>query len=108
MRPRHFIFASVCCLALTNCGAVTESLLVDPSAYAYYRCEDIARALPGKLAREQQLKALIAVAEKESFGVAIAAVAYQDEYVRTQAEIRILAESARERRCEGISVPSAK
>jgi hypothetical protein len=108
MRPRHFIFASVCCLALANCGAVTESLLVDPSAYAYYRCDDIARILPAKIGREQELKALIAVAEQESFGVAVAAVAYQDEYVKTRAEIRILAENAKELRCEGISIPPAK
>lgn len=93
---------------MTGCGAITESLLVDPSAYAYYRCDDIARILPSKLAREQQLKSLIAAAEQEAFGGVIAAVSYKDEYVRTRAEIRQLAESAKDRRCEGISIPPEK
>ena len=80
-------------------GDAAEQFLVRPGRFDYLSCAEIAKASETGAKRERDLKALIDRAEKESFGVLMAAASYRGEYLQAQGEQTMLAEVAREKNC---------
>jgi hypothetical protein len=80
-------------------GDAAEQLLVRPGRFDYLSCAEIAKTSETTAKREQQLKALIDRAEKEAFGILMAAASYRGEYLQAQGEQKMLAEAARQKNC---------
>jgi hypothetical protein len=89
---------------VSGCGSF-DMLFVTPGAFDYSSCADIAAAVKGTSARQQELKVLIDKAEQESAGVIIAAGAYRSEYLKTQGDLKLLQEAARTKNCETQAKP---
>jgi hypothetical protein len=80
-------------------GDAAEQFLVRPGRFDYLSCPEIAKTSETAARREQELKALIDRAEKESFGVLMAAASYRGEYLQARGEQKMLAEVARQKNC---------
>ena len=80
-------------------GDAAEQFLVRPGRFDYLSCPEIAKTSETAAKREQELKTLIDRAEKESFGVLMAAASYRGEYLQAQGEQKMLAEVARQKNC---------
>jgi hypothetical protein len=89
---------------VSGCGSF-DMLFVTPGAFDYLSCADIASATKGTAARQQELKVLIDKAEQESIGVVVAASAYRSEYLKTQGDLKLLAEAARSKNCDTSAKP---
>jgi hypothetical protein len=88
-------------------GDAAEQFLVRPGRFDYLSCAEIAKASEAGARRERDLKALIDRAEKESFGVLMAAASYRGEYLQAQGEQTMLAEVARQKNCGAERSPPA-
>jgi hypothetical protein len=90
-------------------GDTAEQLLVRPGRFDYLSCPEIAKASQTAAKRERELKTLIDRAEKESFGVLMAAASYRGGYLQAQGEQKMLADVARNKNCpsEAPASPSA-
>ena len=80
-------------------GDAAEQLLVRPGRFDYLSCPEIAKTRETAAKREQELKTLIERAEKESFGVLMAAASYRGDYLQAQGQQKMLAEVARQKNC---------
>ena len=100
--PRNIRRAGVLLLAALSAGCAgdaAEQFFVRPGAFDYLGCPEIAATARNAATREQELKTLIERAEKESFGVLMAAASYRSDYLRVQGEQKVLAEEARKKNC---------
>jgi hypothetical protein len=88
-------------------GDTAEQLLVRPGRFDYLSCPEIAKASQTAAKRERELKTLIDRAEKESFGVLMAAASYRGEYLQAQGEQKMLADVARRKDCAAERSPPA-
>lgn len=94
-------------LAMSLAGCATESielLFSRPGSFDYLNCTEIAAATKSAATREADLKSLIDRAEKESFGVIVAAAAYRSDYLQAQGELKLLAEAAQSKKCTADTV----
>jgi hypothetical protein len=96
---RRFAAALLLTATVSGCGSV-EMLFVNPGAFEYLSCAAIAANIKGTIAREQELKGLIDRAEQENIGVIVAATAYRTELLKTQGDLKLLAETAQSKSCE--------
>ena len=80
-------------------GDAAEHFWVRPGRFDYLSCLEIAKTRETAAKREQELKTLIDRAEKESFGVLMAAASYRGEYLQAQSEQKMLADVARQKNC---------
>jgi hypothetical protein len=95
-------------LATLVAGCATESvdlLFVRPGQFDYLSCAEIATATQNAATREQELKTLTERAERESFGVLVAAAAYRSDYLRAQGQLRLLSEAAQNKKCPPAASP---
>ena len=107
---RRIMHAAALVLATFTAGCAgdaAEQFLVRPGRFDYLSCAEIAKASETAAKREQQLKALIDRAEKESFGILMAAASYRGEYLQAQGEQKMLAEVARQKNCGAERSPPA-
>lgn len=80
-------------------GESAEQLFVQPGRFDYLSCSELVFERQKFAEREQELKALIDRAEKESFGVLLAAGSYRGEYLQAQGEQRMLAGVMERKKC---------
>jgi hypothetical protein len=88
-------------LALTGCGLVadgTGGLIVDPSRYQGYHCNDLTVQWTALLARQQELQGLMDRAG-DGGGALIAAATYRADYETVLGEERVLQRTAAEKNC---------
>lgn len=91
---------------IAGCAAESvETLFVRPGQFDYLSCTELAAAAKNVTMREQELKTLTERAEKESFGVIVAATAYRSDYLRTQGQLKLLAEAAENKKCPPDAAP---
>jgi hypothetical protein len=110
MRFRQIMHAAALVLATFTAGCAGDAsgeFLVRPGRFDYLSCAEIAKASDTAAKRERELKALIERAEKESFGVLMAAASYRGEYLQAQGEQKMLAEVARRKDCGAERSPPA-
>ena len=112
IRFRQLLHAAALVFATFTAGCAGDAsgeFLVRPGRFDYLSCAEIAKASDTAAKRERELKALIERAEKESFGVLMAAASYRGDYVQAQVEQKMLADVARNKNCpsEAPASPSA-
>jgi hypothetical protein len=89
------------CLSLTACASGNHSVMIfaDPSKYEFYNCQQLASARVAAVAREAELKGLIARAEQGAGGVFVGTIAYRPEYASAGENIRAIDLVARNKNC---------
>ncbi len=88
--------------ALAGCsmgGGGAGSLLVDPSVYSAYHCDDLAKQWKVLVAREKELRALMQRAAQGTGGGVIGSLAYRPEYDSVLSEEKLLQRTAVEKKC---------
>ena len=101
-RPR--IGARICSVLLLtaplpNCGSIETYFLVNPGAFDYLNCKELAQTTIATQTRQQELKVLIDRAEQGAFGTFVATTAYRPQYLKTQGDLKLLAETEQNKNC---------
>jgi hypothetical protein len=87
---------------LSACSSAGDSQLTffaDPSVYQYHSCDQIANIRKDWSTREQELRELMARAEKSTGGAVINVIAYQTDYVTAREQVGVLDATARSKNC---------
>jgi hypothetical protein len=97
------------------CGqsAGQESFFVAPGKYVLYDCPQLAAAEKGFIARDKELRRLIARANEGPAGGLVSAMVYDPEYYSNLGELRDVQREQREKDCTatsrpGLTQPAAK
>lgn len=88
--------------ALAACSTTDglDSMLVDPSRYEGYNCQELANQLKALDKREDDLRNLIDRADESSAGVVIGAFAYRTDYETAIADKKVLRRTMAEKKCQ--------
>jgi hypothetical protein len=104
---RRHIFAclGVCAFAalLAGCAGSIENVgmaTVDPAKFTFYNCDDLAARNRNVIARERELRDLMARAAAGPGGALVNALAYRSEYVSVRGELSLLRKVAAEKNCD--------
>jgi hypothetical protein len=87
---------SACSTSVEN----TFTVLADPGKYEFYSCDQIAAQQKFWRNKEQDLKLLMDKARQSTGGAVINVIAYQSDYVGAQEELKVLAATARSKKCK--------
>ena len=88
---------------LSACSSAGDSQLTffaDSGVYEYHSCDQIANIRKYWSTREQELKELMARAEKSTGGAVINVIAYQTDYVNAREQVGVLDATARSKNCK--------
>jgi hypothetical protein len=88
---------------LSACSSAGDSQLTffaEPGVYQYHSCDQIATIRKFWSTREQELKELMARAEKSTGGAVINVIAYQTDYVNAREQVGMLDATARSKNCK--------
>ena len=88
-------------LALSGCSMSNGagSLLVDPGRYSAYHCNDLAARWKVLVAREKELRGLMAKAAEGAGGAVIGSLAYRTDYDSVISEEKLLQRAAADKNC---------
>lgn len=89
-------------VGLSACSSAGDNQLTffaDSSVYQYHTCDQIANIRKHWSTREQELKELMAKAEKSTGGAVINVIAYQTDYVNAREQVGVLDATARSKNC---------
>ena len=87
---------------LAGCSSFTLEpplLITDPGKYLYHNCDQINTMAKAMANRLQDLKTLIAKADQGFAGPFVSTVAYRADYLSVTEELRLLEETARNKKC---------
>jgi hypothetical protein len=93
------LLAGVVLSACSSAGDSQLTLFADPSTYQYHSCDQIANIRKYWSTREQELRELMARAEKSTGGAVINVIAYQTDYVMAREQVGALDATARSKNC---------
>ncbi len=97
---RHRALLCFAFVALAGCANGAGSFLVDPGRYSVYHCNDLAAHWKVLIARENELRELMARASQGGDGGAvIGSLAYRTDYDAVLSEERLLQRTAAEKNC---------
>jgi hypothetical protein len=88
--------------ALGGCATAVQTFgdpNVEPGKFQFLRCEDIAKRVAAAQSRNQELHALMDRAEHGVGGSAVNLFVYQPDLQSVDAELRLLRQTAGEKRC---------
>jgi hypothetical protein len=85
--------------ACSSAGNSQLTFFADPGLYEYHSCDQIATIRKYWSTREQELRELMARAEKSSGGAVINVIAYQTDYVSAKEQLAVLDATARSKKC---------
>ena len=86
--------------ACSSAGDTQLTFFAEPGIYQYHTCDQIANIRKHWSTREQELRELMAKAEKSTGGAAINVIAYQTDYVMASEQVRQLDATARAKNCK--------
>jgi hypothetical protein len=87
--------------ALTGCASEQlSSAMVKPAKYSSYNCDQLASTGSTQVTRERELKTLIDKAGQGPGGEFAITLAYRNEYLQTQGNLRELEAAAIEKNCK--------
>jgi hypothetical protein len=81
-------------------GPIT--VFADPGKYEYFSCELLSTSRKTWAERELELKLLMDRAEQSSGGAFVNIIAYQNDYVAAREELKVIDETRRTKRCDGL------
>lgn len=90
-------------VGLSACSSAGDNQLTffaDSGVYQYHSCDQIANIRKYWSTREQELKELMAKAEKSTGGAVINVIAYQTDYVHAREQVGVLDATARSKNCQ--------
>ena len=85
--------------ACSSAGDTQLTFFAEPGIYQYHTCDQIANIRKYWSTREQELRELMARAEKSTGGAAINVIAYQTDYVMAREQVGVLDATARSKNC---------
>ncbi|HYY37928.1 MAG TPA: hypothetical protein VE801_09355 [Xanthobacteraceae bacterium] len=86
--------------ACSSAGDNQLTFFAEPGIYRYHSCDQIANIRKYWSTREQELKELMAKAEKSTGGAVINVIAYQTDYVNAREQVGVLDAAARSKNCK--------
>ena len=86
--------------ACSSAGDTQLTFFAEPGIYQYHTCDQIANIRKHWSTREQELRELMAKAEKSTGGAAINLIAYQTDYVMAREQVGQLDATARAKNCK--------
>jgi hypothetical protein len=88
--------------ALAGCSTTDglDSMLVDPSRYEGYNCNDLGKQLQALDKRQKDLRNLIDRAGEGAGGVVIGALTYRTDYETVIADKKVLQRTMAEKKCQ--------
>jgi hypothetical protein len=93
------LWAGVVLSACSSAGDSQLTFFADPGVYQYHNCDQIATLRKYWSTREQELRELMARAEKSTGGAVINVIAYQTDYVGAREQVGLLDAAARSKNC---------
>ena len=93
------LLAGVVLSACSSTGDTQLTFFAEPGIYQYHTCDQIAAIRKHWSTREQELKEVMAKAEKSTGGAAISVIAYQTDYVMAREQVGQLDATARAKNC---------
>jgi hypothetical protein len=93
---------------LAGCSSTGDSgvmFFADPGKYQFHNCDQLVSMYKAYVAREQELRELIAKAERSSGGAVVGAVAYRSDYVLASENVRLIDQTARAKGCAPVNPP---
>jgi len=98
---RYCAMLAVAVAALGGCSLPegAGSLLVDPGHYSAYHCNELAARWKVLVAREKDLRNLMARADQGAGGAVIGSLAYRNEYDAVLSEEKLLQHTAADKNC---------
>lgn len=100
MRFKPVAFGAIAACVLLGACSSAEDIFVAPGKYAIYNCKVIEAQGRTSSARERELKGLMDKASQGSGGAVVNALAYRNEYIATQGELKQLEQAAVEKKCD--------
>jgi hypothetical protein len=103
MRARLAPGVAAGCIAAIISGCASEDILspyAEPGRYDFLDCTSIAERITKASDREKQLAQLMTRASEAADGAIVNAIAYQDEYNTTRANLRSLRKAAEVKKCQ--------
>jgi hypothetical protein len=94
--------ATACVVAIIS-GCASDDILspyAEPGKYDFLDCTSIAERITKASDREKQLAFLMTRASEAADGAIVNAIAYQDEYNTTRANLRSLRKAAEVKKCQ--------
>lgn len=88
---------------LAGCSSGADNMMTvfaDPGKYEYHNCEQIAAQTRATTARELELRGLMDKAGEGAGGGFVSAIAYKQDHVAANEELRVLAATARRKNCD--------
>ena len=88
---------------LAGCAMSDDNLgrmLVAENSYTLYDCDSLADAIKAAVAREQELRGLMAKASTGAGGDLVNSIAYRPEYLEVHGRINELRRTSAEKHCE--------
>lgn len=109
-RPRLALFALGIALGLAGCADMStrvggSSAFVDPARYALYDCRQLATAYDKAAARELELSALMAKAERGTAGGLMAELGYRPDFLTARANREQIEAEMAEKKCTRNAAP---
>jgi hypothetical protein len=101
-KPINFGAALLIAAAVGGCSTVSETVgdpFISPAKFQFLRCNDIAKRLTAAEARNQELHSLIDRSNAGFGGSAVSVFVYGPDLKGVEAEIRLLRQTAGEKRC---------
>jgi hypothetical protein len=96
------LLALVAVALLAGCSSGPDNMatvFADPGKYEYHNCEQIAAQTGSWTKREQELRTLMDKAGEGAGGGFVSAIAYKQDHVAANEELRVLAATARRKNC---------
>jgi hypothetical protein len=93
------LLAGVVLSACSSAGDSQLTFFAEPGIYQYHSCDQIANLRKYWSTREQELRELMARAEKSTGGAVINVIAYQTDYVAAREQVGLLEATARSKNC---------
>jgi hypothetical protein len=103
MRQRLTRGGAAACIAAITSGCAGEDFLspyAEPGRYDFLDCASITERITKASDREKQLAFLMTRASEAADGAIVNAIAYQDEYNTTRANLRSLRKAAEVKKCQ--------
>ncbi len=97
------LLALVAAILLAGCSSGPDNMMTvfaDPGKYEYHTCPQIAEQTRQWTGREQELRTLMDKAGEGAGGGFVSAIAYKQDHVAANEELRVLAAAARRKNCE--------
>ena len=99
-QPTRGVATACVATIISGCASNDPSPYAEPGRYDFLDCTSIAERITKASDREKQLALLMTRASEAADGAIVNAIAYQDEYNASRANLRSLRKAAEVKKCQ--------